>query len=130
IASIFEKNPSADGICFKVIDEKDGAITNWCHHCDPNLFSNKSFETYEISEGAVAFRRDTFNQVGFYTKEFFISHEGLDLAIRILKSGKSIIYCPEIEVVHAHAAEGRKNWRRYYYDTRNLIWLAYCHYNL
>ena len=40
-----------------------------------------------------------------------------------------IIYTPEIEVIHAHAMEGRANWRRYYFDTRNLIWLAYRNYN-
>lgn len=130
IQEVFEASPSVHGICFKVIDEKDGAITNWCHHCDPELFHNKSFETYEISEGAVAFRRSIFNEIGYYPLEFFISHEGPDLAFRILKAGKSIIYHPDIVVTHAHAIEGRKSWRRYYYDTRNLIWLAYRHYNL
>lgn len=130
IESLFNSHESTHGICFKVLDETTQEITNWCHHCDPKVFSTQSFETYEISEGAVAFRRSIFDEIGFYPLEFFISHEGPDLAFRILNANKSIIYHPDIEVIHAHAVEGRKSWRRYYYDTRNLIWLAYRNYNL
>jgi len=129
IKEIFEENSLISAACFKVLDEKSGEITNWCHHCDPIKFSENSFDTYEISEGAVVFRREIFSEVGLYPFEFFISHEGPDLAFRIINSGKRIIYTPKIEVIHAHAIEGRKSWRRYYYDTRNLIWLAYRNYN-
>lgn len=130
IKEIFEGDSKLQAICFKVLDECSGAITNWCHHRDPSIFSETYFETYEISEGAVAFRRQIFDSIGLYPEEFFISHEGLDLAFRIVKEENSIIYHPSIVVTHAHAIEGRKTWRRYYYDTRNLIWLAYRHYNL
>lgn len=125
----FERDASISAICFKVLDEKNRTITNWCHHCDPDKFSESTFDTYEISEGAVVFKREIFSDVGLYPLEFFISHEGPDLAFRIINSGKRIVYTPNIEVTHAHAMEGRKNWRRYYYDTRNLIWLAYRNYN-
>lgn len=129
LKAIFEENSLVHGICFKVLDEGTGEISNWCHHCDPLLFSEKTFDTYAISEGAIAFKREIFDEVGLYPIEFFISHEGPDLAFRALKAGKRIIYCPDVVVIHAHAAEGRKNWRRYYYDTRNLIWLAYRNYS-
>lgn len=119
-----------DCICFSVIDEKTKETTNWIHHRHKHLYQNREFNTYEISEGAAAFKRGCFERVGLYPEEFFISHEGPDLAFRILNSGKKIIYFPEVVVVHAHAQEGRANWRRYYYDTRNLIWLAYRNYNL
>jgi GT2 family glycosyltransferase len=129
IKETFEKDSAISAICFKVLDEKDRTITNWCHHNDPAKLSESTFDTYEISEGAAAFKREIFSEVGLYPFEFFISHEGPDLAFRIINSGKRIIYTPKIEVTHAHAVEGRKNWRRYYYDTRNLIWLAYRNYN-
>src|SRR5690606_9987181 len=118
----FEEDDEISAICFKVIDEESGEITNWSHHSDPDIFSDKTFDTYEISEGAVAFRRKIFEEVGLYPIEFFISHEGPDLAFRILNSNHRIIYFPGVDVVHAHAVEGRANWRRYYYDTRNSIW--------
>lgn len=127
---IFDKDKAIDCICFHVLDEKSGKTTNWIHHCDKSKFSSVSFETYEISEGAAIFRRNCFSEVGLYPELFFISHEGPDLAFRIINAGKKIIYCPDITVIHAHAQEGRASWRRYYYDTRNLIWLAYRNYNL
>lgn len=129
IRSTFCKDDSIWGICFKVLEEGTGKVINWCHHCDPEKFSDVSFDTYQVSEGAVAFRRSVFEEVGYYPEEFFISYEGPDLAFRIIKKGKRVIYNPKIEVVHAHAVEGRPSWRRYYYDTRNLVWLAYRHYN-
>lgn len=127
---LFKKDHDLDCICFHVLDEKTKKTTNWIHHCDKSKFENSSFETYEISEGAAIFRRSCFLNIGLYPELFFISHEGPDLAFRIINSGKKIIYFPEIEVIHAHAQEGRVSWRRYYYDTRNLIWLAYRNYNL
>lgn len=126
---LFKKKPDTDCICFHVTDEQSGKTTNWIHHCHKELFDTQEFETYEISEGAAIFRKTCFEQVGLYPESFFISHEGPDLAFRILNADKQIIYTPEIEVVHAHAIEGRTSWRRYYYDTRNLIWLAYRNYN-
>lgn len=116
-------------ICFKVIDEKSKNICNWCHPKDPAIHSEKSFETYNISEGAAAFRKAIFNDINpAYPWEFFISHEGPDLAYRILNKGYKTLYVPTVEVIHAYAVEGRKSWRRYYFDTRNVIWLAYRNY--
>lgn len=127
---LFKNDHDLDCICFHVLDEKTERTTNWIHHCDKSKFENSSFETYEISEGAAIFKRSCFLNVGLYPELFFISHEGPDLAFRIINAGKKIIYFPEIKVIHAHAQEGRVSWRRYYYDTRNLIWLAYRNYNL
>jgi GT2 family glycosyltransferase len=129
ISELFVSDESIDCICFHVVDEETGATTNWMHHCDKSVYSSQQFETYEISEGAVVFRRSCFDRVGLYPDAFFISHEGPDMAFRVMNSGKRIIYSPAIQVTHAHAIEGRPSWRRYYYDTRNLIWLAYRNYN-
>lgn len=125
----FERDSDLAAICFKVIDEKDGTVINWSHPNDKEKFSDISFETYEISEGAVVLRKAVLSKVGLYPEEFFISHEGPDLAFRILDAGYRVIYSPLVQVIHAHAVEGRASWRRYYYDTRNSIWLAYKYYN-
>jgi GT2 family glycosyltransferase len=101
---------------------------NWSHHYDERQFSNIEFETNEISEGAVVFRKSVLDTVGIYFEKYFISHEGPDLACRILDSGSKIIYSPKIVVEHHHSDIGRKSWRRYYYDTRNLIWLNVRHF--
>lgn len=124
ITDKFLEDKNVGAINFKVLDERSGALVNWAHHLDKEVYSVSEFETYEISEGAVAFRSEILRNVGYYPPEFFISHEGPDLAIRILNSGYSVIYFPDVEVIHAHAQQGRESWRRYYYDSRNMIWLA------
>ena len=117
-------DPLIGAVCFKVLDEQTGEVINWCHHRKLEEYSDKTFLTDEITEGAVAFRRSALDKSGLYPDEFFISHEGPDLALRIMNSGFNVTYCPEISVHHSHAVAGRPGWRRYYYDTRNLIWLV------
>ncbi|WP_158414167.1 glycosyltransferase family 2 protein [Geobacter pickeringii] len=112
------------GVCFKVIDPYSNEIMNWCHHYDKMKYSDISFNTNEISEGAVAIRKSVLNEVGLYPESFFISHEGPDLACRVINKGYSIIYSPNIVVKHFHSDIGRATWRRYYYDTRNVVWLS------
>lgn len=118
------QNSSIGAVCFKVMDAETNAIINWCHHRKQEEFSEKTFLTEEITEGAVAFRKSVLGQAGLYPEEFFISHEGPDLALRIMNCGYRVIYTPDIVVHHSHSSIGRPGWRRYYYDTRNLIWLV------
>lgn len=120
----FYSSTSLGAINFKVVGPEHGEVVNWCHHRDPAKFADHEFETYEISEGAVAFRAETLRKAGYYPTLFFISHEGIDLACRILKSGYQVRYCPQVKVVHTHSDIGRSSWRRYYYDTRNSIWFV------
>lgn len=111
-------------VCFKVTDEVTDEVINWCHHYRQDEYSDHQFMTNEITEGAVAFRVSALRQSGYYPERFFISHEGPDLAFRLMNVGYKVLYTPSIVVKHSHAIAGRPNWRRYYYDTRNLLWLA------
>jgi GT2 family glycosyltransferase len=125
VAEKFYKNSDISAINFKVVDDLTENQINWIHHRKLENWGNCEFETYEISEGAVAFRRSLFLDSGGYPEHFFISHEGPYLALELLNRGFEIIYFPDVIVRHAHAEGGRESWRRYYYDTRNLIWLSF-----
>lgn len=129
ILSIFNDENLA-AVCFRVVDYSTKKIINWCHHYPVEKFKDREFLTNEISEGAVAFRRDAIIKVGMYADYFFISHEGPDLACRLLDAGYDIKFSPDVEVLHKHASEGRTSWRRYYFDTRNLLWLVTRNYPL
>jgi GT2 family glycosyltransferase len=120
VKDIFNNDKSIGAVCFKILSE-NGNIVNWCHHKIPEKFKDNFFETSEISEGAVAFNKKILSEAGYYSDDFFISHEGFDLALRIIERGAKIIYSPNIKVIHSQANEGRTSWRRYYYDTRNLF---------
>jgi len=123
LISIFE-DPVIGAVTFKVLDEVTGEIINWCHHRKVEEYSEQVFITEEIMEGGVAFRRSIVMGAGLYPEDFFISHEGPDLVLRIMNCGYNVIYSPKIIIQHSHATGGRTSWRRYYYDTRNLIWLV------
>jgi GT2 family glycosyltransferase len=109
---------------FTVIEEGTGRVVNWVHHRLVEQFHDRTFDTYEITEGAVAFRRSAIARTGGYAPEFFLSHEGPDLAYRLMNSGLRVIYTPTLRVTHSFAPEGRASWRNFYYDTRNTLWLA------
>lgn len=117
-------SPEIAAVNFKVIEEGTNRIANWCHPYVDNLYHDKEFETSGISEGAVAFRRAALQRVGYYPNYFFISHEGADLAYRLMNGAWRIVYSPRITVTHAYEERGRPSWRRYYYDTRNQLWLV------
>jgi len=120
----FKGDDRLGALCFRVLHFESGSVCNWCHPCSVEDFALDAFLTYEISEGAVAFRRSALLVSGTYFEGFFISHEGKDLAYRLLNAGYDVSYDGRIFVTHWHDQSGRPDWRRYYYDTRNAIWLA------
>lgn len=120
----FAANTIVGAINFKVVDAFTGELCNWVHRCLPSKNSDREFETYEITEGAVAFRKEALDKSGYYDDVYFISHEGPDLAFRMLRAGYQCIYWGDIIVNHRHENTGRVSWLNYYYDTRNHIYLA------
>ena len=123
LASAFA-DPRLGAVCFKVLDAEGKKMSDWCHHYPVETHADREFVTNDLPEGAVAFRRATLAVTGAYPETFFISHEGPDLACRILDHGFEVRYLPGIAVTHHHSRQGRVSWRRYYYDTRNTLWLA------
>lgn len=121
---LFNRDSKIAAICFKVLEPVTNKIINWCHPLPIEQLSDVVFETDSISEGAVAFKRSLVLEVGLYPENFFISHEGADLAFRLLDAGYKILIDPKICVYHYRSKLARSNWRRYYFDTRNAIWLA------
>lgn len=124
VVNIFRASPTISAINFKVINPHNQEIINWIHHCKVEDYHDQVFDTYEITEGAVAFSKKALDEVGYYSPHYFISHEGPDLAFRLLEAGYDVIYTGSVTVHHFSAEGGRENWRRYYYDTRNQFWLA------
>ena len=83
---LFE-DPAIACVNFKVVEEGTGRLLNWVHHRSARLFADVSFDTYEITEGAAAFRRSSLQAAGGYPESFFLSHEGPDLAYRLMDRG-------------------------------------------
>jgi len=130
IKDYFLQYNTVAAINFRVVDDLTKIQMNWCHRRRLGDWWNKEFNTYEISEGAVAYRRQCFLDSGMYPAYFFISHEGPDIALSLMNLGWDVVYYPSVTVKHAHSMNGRPGWRRYYYDTRNMVWLGIRHYNV
>lgn len=123
LMKLFSLRPDLGAANFRVVDNQ-GEISNWVHHCKAEEYQYKEFPTYELTEGAVAFKRNALLAAGLYPESFFLSHEGPDLAFRLLDNGFDVIYTPLVTVTHLHDMSGRASWRRYYFDTRNQFWLV------
>jgi len=124
LRELFAKRPRLGAANFRIVEPRMGQLTNWVHHCNPAEFSNREFLTYEITEGAVAFRKAALEEVGLYWENFFLSHEGPDLAFRLINNGYDVLYTNAVVVTHHHSSLGRVHWLNYYFDTRNQFWLA------
>lgn len=129
ILRTFSENEHLVAMNFKVLEEETGRQINWCHHRKMEDWADTSFETYEISEGAVVLRKAAVELAGYYPDNYFISHEGPDLALRLMNLGGFVIYDQNVQVFHARSPVARVSWRRYYFDTRNLIWMVYKYYS-
>lgn len=125
VREAFARDSDLACLNFQVLDPEGRVLgREWCHP-RPIGDASQEFETCFILEGACALRRDAVLEAGGYPANFFLGHEGLDLAYRLINRGKRILYSPAIQVKHHVASEQRPGWRVYYYYTRNGLWIAY-----
>ena len=123
--SVLARHPRAAAVDFQVVGA-DGAICrrDWCHPRDVDRWGATEFLTDYVLEGASAWRRDVFLDVGGYWPPFFIGHEGWDLALRVIARGYDLVYTPEVRVQHVVESSVRPSSRIYYTYTRNAIWVV------
>jgi GT2 family glycosyltransferase len=125
LASLFASHNRIGCVNFKIL-YPDGTldISDWCHPRDHELYADRLFETSYISEGACALNGTLIKNIGTYPLDLFIGQEGVELAARILDSDYGIYYLPSVTVTHTVAAEGRASGRQFYFNTRNIYWIA------
>jgi GT2 family glycosyltransferase len=99
-------------------------LSDWCHPREPDIDAQQLFETTYISEGACALNGRLARELGGYPLDLFIGQEGIDLAARILDRNYGIFYLPSVTVHHTVASEGRATGRQFYFNTRNIYWIA------
>ncbi|HXG05111.1 MAG TPA: glycosyltransferase, partial [Candidatus Binatia bacterium] len=123
--AVFARYPRAAVVNFMILGP-DGRLSrrDWCHPRDPDLWAEREFLTAYVLEGASACRRDAFLAAGGYWAPFFIGHEGLDLALRLLDRGHDLVYTPAVRVRHLVEPSVRPSSRIYYTFTRNAFWVA------
>lgn len=78
-----------------------------------------------VWEGAVAMRRDVFEQVGGWPEEFRFVHEGVDLAWRVMDAGYRVRYAAERSVTHPpRGPAAERHGYSVRYAARNRVFVA------
>jgi GT2 family glycosyltransferase len=83
----------------------------------------RTSEVTAVWEGAVAIRRTVFAQAGGWPEEFRFAHEGVDLAWRVMDTGRRVVYAGDIEVLHPSYRTAPHDYSAYY-GARNRVFLA------
>ena len=83
----------------------------------------RSSDVTAVWEGAVAIRRTVFEQAGGWPEEFRFAHEGIDLAWRVMDTGRRVAYAGDIEVLHPSYRTAPHDYSAYY-GARNRVFLA------
>ena len=87
---------------------------------------SRSSDVTAVWEGAVAMPRAVFERVGGWPAEFRYAHEGIDLAWRVLDTGKRVLYAGDIAATHPVYATAPHDYSAYH-GARNRVWLARRH---
>lgn len=86
----------------------------------------RSSEVTSVWEGAVAIRRQAFEQVGGWPEELFYLHEGIDIAWRAIDAGWTAWYAGDV-LAHHPALPAARHGGFHRISTRNRVWLARRH---
>ena len=87
---------------------------------------SRSSDVTAVWEGAVAMPRAVFERVGGWPAEFRFAHEGIDLAWRVLDTGRRVLYAGDIAAAHPVYATAPHDYSAYH-GARNRVWLARRH---
>jgi len=86
----------------------------------------RSSDVTAVWEGAVAMPRAVFDAVGGWPAEFRYAHEGVDLAWRVMDTGRRVLYVGDIAALHPVYATAPHAYSAYH-GARNRMWLARRH---
>ncbi|MEK7990677.1 MAG: glycosyltransferase family 2 protein [Thiotrichaceae bacterium] len=114
----FETQPEVGVVACQIENPQHEIVRSW-HLPSTNQVSN----SIAFVGCGFAIRRELFEQVGWYPREFFLYQNEIEVAIRVLQKHYEIYYDPQCRVIHRQSPVNRSNWRRVYYPTRNTIWI-------
>lgn len=123
---IFRKNPKVTGLAFHLLepDGKTEDAPRWWHPVAVENFAETYFETHYFSGTGYAFRKTPMVAAGLYPEWLYMHYEEVVLAYRILDAGGTLLYCPDLKVLHHASPIAARSKIKTYYKPRNQILLA------
>ena len=128
----FTEFPQAAGLAFRLL-QPDGTsedFARWWHPVPIEKYASQRFETSYFSGTGYAFHRDTLFEARLYPEMLYMHYEEYELAFRVLDTGKTIIYCPHISVIHHEHQVSIRSEIKTFYKHRNQILVAIACYPL
>lgn len=126
IQDTFEELPQAAGLALRLLqpDQKSEDTARWWHPVPISKYSQIRFETDYFSGTGYAFRLDSIKEARMFPEILYMHYEEYELAFRILDTGKTIVYTPNISVVHHEHQVSRRSEIKTFYKHRNQILVA------
>lgn len=126
VLETFAERPEATGLAFRLLrpDGVSDDAPRWWHPLPVDRFADRAFETSYFSGTAHAFRREPLLATGLYPERFYMHYEEVELAFRVLDRDGTILYRPDLKVLHHANPVSRRNEIQVYYKPRNQILLA------
>ncbi len=74
-----------------------------------------------VSGASLFIPRDFFRKIKGFDETFFLYFEDIDLCDRVLAQGKSVLYFPDMALMHisGHSAPSHKQQKQYYYASQD-----------
>lgn len=130
------KNDDSAGIFASKILFPDGRINSAGHIIYRGLavmergFFEKDSGQYDFDcyvagacAAAAAYRRELFDEIGFFDEDYFMYNEDVDLSLRAILFGWKIRFVPRAVAWHLHSAStGFLSDFSVYYNSRNWVW--------
>lgn len=103
---------------------------HWWYAPPRETWKDRFFYTDQFSEGAALFRSQALRSSGGYDEVFFQYFESVDLALRLIRDGYEILYCPVLSCVELRVRGFLtvKRTRVNYLSLRNRLWIVWKHY--
>lgn len=100
-------------------------LTSWVYPRQLLPKKNDEFFTTRFCGAGHLIRRSALNETDSYDDTLFFYWEELDLSYQLIQRGFSILYFPEIKILHKISVENRVDWKdsRYYYFSKNAIYI-------
>ena len=125
IADAFQAEPTVACLALRILkpDGHSDDVERWCHPL-PLSVADHPFLTSYFSGTAYAMRREPMIRAGLYPEIFYMHHEEVELAFRLLDQGDSIRHCPDLSVLHHASPISARSYVETFYHPRNQILLV------
>ena len=132
---LYNQFPEVGLLAFRISDpQHEGQYLqeHWWHPVPFEKGKDRFFFTSYFPEAAALIRSEAIRRTGGYDEEFFMGIEQGDLALKLLREGFLLLYCPNLCGVEMEV-RGQLSLRKsriHYLNMRNKLWIVWKHFPL